>query len=501
MDSRYGRGRRRTFLTFLRWISILSILLAVVLTVFQLVSYSRIRNSLPPGMVIAGVPVGGLDQQQAAERLIQAYGMPVELHYLDAVIQVKPSLFGFELDLTSMLTAADLQRVNQPFWNAFWAFLWNRIPTPAEVPLSSKISDERLKSYLQNEISVRYDRPPTAAVPVPGSVNFSAGETGATLDLDRAVIMIKDALRSPTSRVVNLSFKETSPSRPSMQNLQILLQQIIDLSGFDGLAEVFLLDLQNGQDLSFAYQQGQQVPPDIAFTAASTVKIPIMISIFRRISEPAPDNITNLLELMIVRSENDPADRLMELVIDPTLGPLMVTDDLQALGLENTFLAGHFYIQAPLLRRIETPANARTDIYTDPDVYNQTTAPEIGMLLEDIYLCAAGGGGALSAVFPGEISQNECDLMITYLTRNRIGVLIQAGMPDGSRLAHKHGWITEVDGLIHTMADVGIAFTPGGDYVISLFLYHPVQLVWEPISFLMAQLSNAIYNFYNQVGE
>ncbi|MCJ7625148.1 MAG: class A beta-lactamase-related serine hydrolase [Anaerolineaceae bacterium] len=484
----------------MRWISILSLFLAVVLTVFQLVSYSRIRNSLPPGMVIADVAVGGLDQQQAAERLIQAYGVPIELHYLGSVIQVKPSLLGFELDLTSMLTAADLQRVNQPFWNAFWAFLWNRIPTPAEVPMSSKISEERLLSYLQNEISARYDKPPTAAVPVPGSVNFSSGESGATLDLERAMITITDALRSPTSRIVNLTFKETSPSRPSMQNLQILLQQVVDLSGFDGLTEIFLLDLQSGQDMSFAYQQGEQITPDIAFTAASTIKIPIMVSVYRRISEPAPDEISNLLELMIERSENDPADLLMEKVIDPTLGPLMVTEDIQSLGLESTFLGGHFYLQAPLLKRFETPANTRTDIYTDPDIYNQTTAPEIGMMLEDIYQCAATGGGALSAVFPGEITQSECDQMITYLTRNRIGVLIQAGMPDGNRLAHKHGWITEVDGVIHTMADVGIAFTPGGDYVICIFLYHPVQLVWEPANLLMAQLSNAIYNFYNQVG-
>ena len=39
-----------------------------MLTVFQLVSYSRIRNNFPPGMIIAGVPVGGLSQQEAAQR-------------------------------------------------------------------------------------------------------------------------------------------------------------------------------------------------------------------------------------------------------------------------------------------------------------------------------------------------------------------------------------------------------------------------------------------------
>jgi beta-lactamase class A len=499
MNSMYRRDRGRGFGNFLRWLSVALIFLAVILTVFELVRYSRIRSSFPPGMVIAGVPVGGLDQQRAAERLIQVYGIPVELHYQDAAIQIKPSLLGFELDLTNMLTAADLQRVNQPFWQAFWDFLWNQIPTPSEVPLSAKISEDRLRSYLQNEIAPRYDMPAVAAQPVPGSVDFAPGQPGSTLDIDRAVILISDALRSPTSRVVNLTFKQSEPPHPSIQNLQILLQQIIDISGFDGLAEVYMLDLQNGQEINFARQNTESIPPGIAFTAASTIKIPIMVSIFQRVGEPTPQDVTQNMELMIERSENDPADKLMETVLDNNLGPLDVTEDMRLLGLENTFLAGYFYPGAPLLQRIETPANTRSDVSTDPDVYNQTTPEEIGMLLEDIYQCADTGGGALSAVFPGDISQQECQTMVDYLALNKIGVLIQAGLPDGARFAHKHGWITEVDGLIHTIGDAGIAYTPGGNYIACIFLYNQNQLVWDPANLLMAQLSSAIYNYYNQV--
>jgi beta-lactamase class A len=187
----------------------------------------------------------------------------------------------------------------------------------------------------------------------------------------------------------------------------------------------------------------------------------------------------------------------MEEVIDPTLGPLFVTEDVQALGLKNTFLAGHFYPGAPLLRRFDTPANTRTDVFTGPDVYNQTTSSDIGQLLEDIYQCSETGGSALSAVFPGEISQNECRQMIEYLSLNRIGVLIQAGLPDGTRAAHKHGWINETDGVIHTIGDVGIIYTPGGNYVLAIYIYHPNQLVWDTANLLIAQLSTAIYNYFN----
>ena len=72
--------RSGTF-SFLRWISLLLILSAVILTTLELVSYSRIRSNFPSGQTIAGVPVGELDRQQAARIIEQTYGVPVEVHY------------------------------------------------------------------------------------------------------------------------------------------------------------------------------------------------------------------------------------------------------------------------------------------------------------------------------------------------------------------------------------------------------------------------------------
>ena len=118
-------------------------------------------------------------------------------------------------------------------------------------------------------------------------------------------------------------------------------------------------------------------------------------------TNPNPEAI-NLINGMIEESGNDPADWLMEQFIDPFRGPLEVSNDMDALGLENTFLAGHFRLGSPLLVRFETPANSREDVSTDPDDYNQTTLSDIGMLLEDIYQCAQTGGGALVAVFRGD---------------------------------------------------------------------------------------------------
>lgn len=483
----------------LRWLSVFLILGAVILGTLQLVRFSRLRANFPPGMVIAGVPVGGLDRAASAQRLLEAYTTtPVELRYGGAVIHLSPSVAEFKLDIESMLAAADLARTEQPFWIGFWNYLWGLPSLPAEIPLRATFSEQRLRAYLEDEIAARFDQPPTPALPTVGTVNFQAGTQGTALDIDRSILLIENALRSPNRRTVDLPLQRTNPPRPSFQNLEVLLKQTIQLSGFDGLVGLYLLDLQTAQEIHFAYRQNQSVSvrPDIAFTAASIIKIPIMVSVYRRLGD-APDAETlKLLEEMIEKSGNDPADWVMERVINRTMAPLEVTADMQALGLENTFLAGQFYPGATLLYRYETPANQRTDVNTDPDVYNQTTPSDMGMLLEDIYQCNQSGGGAFMVVFPGEITQSECQAMINSLTRNKLPELITKGLPEGTRIAHKHGWVTYF-GVMNTLGDAAIVYTPGGNYILVIFLHHPEQLVWEPASDLVAELSRAVYNFYN----
>jgi beta-lactamase class A len=319
------------------------------------------------------------------------------------------------------------------------------------------------------------------------------------LDIDSAVTLIETALFEAEREPVTLPLERQVPPRPSPQNLETLLRQTIELTGFDGVAGLYLKDLQTGQEIHFLTSSGQPLPtqPDVAFSAASIIKIPIMVSAFKRIDSSASAEVNKFLVDMIEKSGNDPADWLMDAVIDPQTGPLGVSDDMETLGLQNTFLAGYFAPGSPLLARYDTPANQRPDINTDPDTYSQTTPSDIGMLLEDIYECAQLGGGALLAAFPAEITQSECQSMINHMAANRIAVLFESGIPEATQIAHKHGWITDINGVINTIGDAGIIYTPGGNYVLSVFLYHPVQLVWDPSSALVADLSEAVYNFYN----
>ncbi len=495
--------RRSSSIPVLRGISIGLLSIALVMAVISLIGYSRQRNNYPRGMTIAGVEVGGVDPRIAAQRVLQVYASPIAVKYGDADIQIDPNTVGFELQMDSMIAAADLERTGGSFWGGFWNYLWNREPDPVNVPLRATIAEERLTAYLRNEISARYDQPPTPAQPIPGSTSFTPGEPGIVLDINSAVRLIEDALRSPSNRSVVLSFQRSAAARPTFQNLEILLQQNVTVAGFDGVLGFYLFDLQNGQEIHFAMDKGEtiSVTPDVSFTASSTVKIPIMVSYFIKhgaggLDEPG----ATLLADMIRLSENPPADRLME-DLDQFKGPLIVTDDMKKIGLQNTFLAGFFCsaeFPCPLLERISTPANQRTDVFTDPDSFNQTTPSDAGMLLTDIYQCATEGGGALVAAFPDKINSEVCQQMINFLESDKIGVLIEAGVPEGTPVAHKHGWITEPSsGVIKNISDASIVYTPGGNYVLVIYAYHPVQTIWEPVSGLFAQLSQTVYNFYN----
>jgi hypothetical protein len=477
----------------LRWSSIALILAALGLFFYELVAYSRLRARLPQGLTIAGVPVGEMDSRDALERVLQTYSTPIELHYDDQIILLSPTSVGFRVDSEGMMAVAELMRTGTDFWSGFWEFLWNRYGPTEPIPLRAEYSRAELEEVLR-DIAARYDEAPTASQPIPGRPEFQPGTAGRTLDIARAAELVGTMLTQPTNRRVILPVMPTDPPRPGSATLVTLLKQIIDVANFDGLAVLYIQDLRSGDVMHFAYFRNADFPrdPDIAFTAASIIKIGVMVGYYRYYDEPLDAESAKWMNEMIIMSGNEPADWLME-SLDPDEGPIRITETLRDLGLESTFLAGHFYLGAELLRIYATPGNQRTDINTRPDIYNQTTASEIGMLLSDIYACTHGGG-TLIAAFPESYSPEECRHMLDLLAENRIGILIEAGVPEGTRVAHKHGW---TDSPLDMLSDVGIVFSPGGDYVLSAFLWNSQGMIWDPTSKLFADLSRAIYNYFN----
>jgi beta-lactamase class A len=346
---------RRGGPNILRWVSIGLLLAAVSLFFYELVAFSRKRARMPENLTIAGVYVGGLSQSGALEKLLQIYSTPIEIMYGDQSILLNPSSIGFRLDTEVMLAAAELERTGTDFWSGFWDFLWNRPGKETEIPLRADYSPVQLEFTLR-DIAARYDEPSLPAEPIPGSPNFTPGKPGKILDISRAEELIADVLQIPYNRRLALPIVSDAVSRPTFETLEVLLKQNIDVAGFDGLTVLYLADLRTGEILQFAYYQNQDIAtdPDIAFSAASTIKIAIATAFFRFYDPPLDPEADRLLSEMITLSGNAPADWLMERM-DKESGPLLVTDTLKDIGLESSFIVAWYHTRESKNRCLYRP--------------------------------------------------------------------------------------------------------------------------------------------------
>jgi beta-lactamase class A len=485
------------------FISISLFFFAGVLFFISIQEYQKQSQIIPSDSTVGPFSIGGLEISQALVEPKTFFQQPVMLSYQDQLIQVSPEIFDFHLDLNSLESDLKSQMENIYSNKNFFPYLFGKFHAePIHLELKMSWSQQKIRDYLINEIVPRYDKPAKAKQPILNGSGFLAGEIGFTLDIDSSIQTIEKALVSVESRFAVLSVTRIDEPKAIINNLETQLKQLIDQIQEQGqITEVVLIDPSTGDTFDFARQNLKDVPPEISFTAASTIKIPIMISSFRIMDEEPEATTKKQLSLMITESKNEQTDWMMENIIGGNLAPLTVTDDMRKLGYKNIFLAGYFYLGAPLLDIIETPANTRTDINLKPDMYNQTTAKDMTNLLFDLYQCSQDGSGKLTEVFPKKITQTECSSMIDLLKRNHLPYLISAGVPDGTVVAHKHGWIEESDGLLHTMSNVGIVYTPNGDYILGIYTYHPENLIFEEGNKLFTQISAAVYGYFVPISE
>lgn len=476
------RNRRNTILV--EWMAIICLLASAAVLVLQLVNYQKVRATFQSGMIVADVPVGGLAVEQASTLLSQLFSAPVELHYKDSVFSLDPAIISFRLDLETMLARADTHRTDTSFWTDFWNFLWRRSGKPVAVPLVAEYSDSQLRAFLF-DIAARYDRPPTNATGDAGSLSLLEGSPGYSLDIESSMAVIDMALRVPNNRRVVLTIIEGMAPTPTLDTLRDLVLDYVSGIGFDGLVSMVVTDLETGEQVD--------VNPDVAYAGMSILKIPIVASTYILWDKEPFGDTAVVVEKTILQSSNINANILLMELGDGDMerGAQVLSEDVSKLGLVNTFMAG-YYDQESIPPDVITPANQRTDVNTEPDPFMQTTPADIASLLTMIYQCATNGGGAFRVVFPDLITQKECQDIIKLLSNNKIATLIEAGVPEGTVVAHKHGF-----GNGDTIADAGIVFSLGGDYVIVIYLWRPGYLEWEASAPIMANISRVVYSYFN----
>lgn len=270
--------------------------------------------------------------------------------------------------------------------------------------------------------------------------------------------------------------------RPSGPTLRTRVETLIEKSGSDTVA-VYYRDLRKPDSLL--------VQPDRRFHAASTMKVPVMIQLFRdadagRISlsdsvtvantfhslvdgsvyhlDPSDDSdstlylrvgdrvpIDTLIEHMITVSSNLATNNLIALV-DPT----RVQATMRTLGADSI----------AVLRGVE-------DIKAfEAGMNNTTTARDLGVIFTAIAEDSAASPAA-------------CRQMEAILSRQEFNTGIPAGLPPGTRVAHKTGWIT---GIHH---DASIVFGPAGPRYVLVILTQGIDSIAKS-GRLMADITREI---------
>ena len=475
-------------------IAIVLTLISIALTIF---GFARSLESLPKGLTVAGVPVGGLSYADAEIRLNQVYLSPVVLEYRDSTFQLDPAQVKFQLDGKAMLEGSPRAQ-SFGVMAGLWNYLWNTAPAVSDsIPLQATLDQQLLDSFIA-DVALRYDRVSVPAKADPSTLGFVLGGPGYSLDKVSAVKEINAALRSPTKRQVRLTVKEVTAAPPTFETLADLLRSGIRMYQFGGTADIFVYDLKTSETLRVIMhnQKPMEAGQGLAFSGMSTIKIPVMVTFFLyKKSAPSSDE-KKLLDGIFGDSANEYTDIILKLIGNGggIAGADTVSDTMEKLGLPNTYLSGLLNTINAVTAPRKTPGNSRGDINLNPDRFNQTNADDIGRLLVMIVQCTKGQG-KLMETFPGQFTPDECKMMIDLLLKNEVGPIFVKGGSPGAIVAHKHGW----DLLpLNNVADAAIVNSSGGDYVMTVYLHRDRAMPFDDANRLIVALATGVFNYYNR---
>ncbi len=92
---------------------------------------------------------------------------------------------------------------------------------------------------------------------------------------------------------------------------------------------------------------------------------------------------------------------------------------------------------------------------------------------------------------PDKFTVQECRQMLAAMDSNVINVFTEAGVPVGTRVIHKHGWISDTHG------DAALVIGSKGAYVFVVTLYQDDYLEFKDSSVIIAELSRMVWNYFN----
>jgi beta-lactamase class A len=431
-------------------------------------------------VLAAGVDLGGLAPEEARQKLADALAAltrPLEVQLGDQKITLKPDEIGFELALSEMLDQAQAAKPG------------------ARVPLAVRYDEAKLRAALAGLAKQDQSAPSISVITSTDTFSRSfAVRGGATLDMDAAVKQIDERLRSVGgARRVTLSFGPGA-ARPTPEQLQQQIEAIAE--NYKGTVGVYVYDLASGEQIAGLNEH-------TAFTAASTIKVAIMLNAYINLPKLSAKQ-TEALKKMIVESDNLKANDVMAAAAGGTTteaafeGAEQMSAMLSDLGLKNTFLFVPFessdFIKLYKVKFKTGPKQGGEAPFVTSSNTLRTTPYEIAQIYVYLEQCSRGQGVLLEK-FSEHLTAKRCEEMIGWLKRNADDKRMMSGLPKGAEVAHKSGWIPP-----QVQGDVGIVRSPGGDFVVSIFVYQPGERYSDKaVQGLIGSYARLVYSYYNPV--
>jgi beta-lactamase class A len=263
------------------------------------------------------------------------------------------------------------------------------------------------------------------------------------------------------------------PESESERVQKVLEEARQEIEDYNGVAGLYVWDLEEGS--------GYGIRPEEQFFAASTIKIPVMVAVYRKVEEGELEfsqeveireedwaagagwlqwekagtrqTVGDLLILMMTQSDNVAANALVRTVG----GADHVNEVARSMGAEDTLL----------YQKVSSERGAV------PALDNRSTPRDMATMMQQI----AEGEAA---------SQKSCGYMIDLMHKNRLDWWLDEGLSSGVDAANKAGWLYRV------YDEVGIVENDDRRYAIAILSKHGEAEVQQGQD-LIKNLSSAVW--------
>jgi hypothetical protein len=401
---------------------------------------------------------------------------------LSDTVELQPTVISYTVDVTETMRVAREARFQSAALTDFIRHLFFQPPAPRDVPAVIGYSDERLRAELA-AIATRFDRPVQLPQPITSTMTLQAGQPGYQLNIVASIEPIETALKSAAQRNVDLIVDDQAAPPLTLDQLSRLFQA--RLITFDGVAGIFVKDLRTGGELS--------LNANTPYAGGGVLKLPMMIEAYRQYDPPWPVALTQAMTAALRTEASTVAANEVLTILgngDAAAGANKVTTSMAALGLTATIMRQPF--DQPISPTVTIDAAAPGAAAIADAI--QTTPADIGVLLEMVYQCRQGGG-ALLVVYVDQFTPEKCAALLDELAQYSpvdVPSLLRGGVPDANAVIHRPG------GTANTRADAALVTSPGGDYVLVVFLNAPGrELNWTGVNPIFNDLAKATYNYFN----